>query len=200
MCLSCLARLAVEQPSLHAEMIEELRGRRDGAGDGDALPAGATPLETLTDHLTPGAILGNRYQIRSRLGRGGMGEVWLAFDLKLRVDVALKAVHTALLASEKAIQVLRQEVRSAREVVSPNVCRVYQLEELGDRAVLESRWFPALQQACAPARGVAAGPRGRGMSSSERLARCPDCGTAAIRTGCCSADREPDRPTAEPEP
>ena len=40
-----------------------------------------------------GRILGERYQIRELLGRGGMGEVFRAFDLKLRVDVALKAVR-----------------------------------------------------------------------------------------------------------
>ena len=45
-----------------------------------------------------GEILGNRYQVRSLLGRGGMGEVWRAFDLKLRVDVALKAVRGDFLA------------------------------------------------------------------------------------------------------
>lgn len=51
------------------------------------------------------------------------GEVYRAFDLKLRVDVALKAVRPELSSSEKARELLRQEVRSAREVVSPNVCR-----------------------------------------------------------------------------
>ena len=37
-----------------------------------------------------GQILGERYQMRELLGRGGMGEVWRAFEVKLRVDVALK--------------------------------------------------------------------------------------------------------------
>ncbi|HEY7817676.1 MAG TPA: serine/threonine-protein kinase, partial [Vicinamibacteria bacterium] len=74
-----------------------------------------------------GRILGERYQIREVLGRGGMGEVYRAFDLKLRVDVALKSVRAELSTSEKARELLRQEVRSARDVVSPNVCRVYDL-------------------------------------------------------------------------
>ncbi len=76
---------------------------------------------------SPGSILGERYQIREVLGRGGMGEVYRAFDLKLRVDVALKAVRPELSESEKARELLRQEVRSAREVVSPNVCRIFDL-------------------------------------------------------------------------
>ena len=76
---------------------------------------------------SPGGILGERYQIREVLGRGGMGEVFRAFDLKLRVDVALKAVRPELSSSEKARELLRQEVRSAREVLSPNVCRIFDL-------------------------------------------------------------------------
>ncbi len=75
----------------------------------------------------PGVILGERYQLREVLGRGGMGEVYRAFDLKLRVDVALKSVRPELSSSEKARELLRQEVRSAREVLSPNVCRIFDL-------------------------------------------------------------------------
>jgi WD40 repeat protein/predicted Ser/Thr protein kinase len=87
---------------------------------------GLEELETVAGP-GPGRILGERYQIREVLGRGGMGEVYRAFDLKLRVDVALKAVRPELLQSEKARELLRQEVRSAREVVSPNVCRIFDL-------------------------------------------------------------------------
>jgi WD40 repeat protein len=79
------------------------------------------------DGRGPGRILGERYQMRELLGRGGMGEVWRAFDLKLRVDVALKAIRAARGESERARDMLRQEVRSARAVVSPNVCRIFDL-------------------------------------------------------------------------
>ena len=68
-----------------------------------------------------GQILGERYQMRELLGRGGMGEVWRAFDLKLRVDVALKSVRAERLSSDRAHELLRQEVRSAREW-SPRTC------------------------------------------------------------------------------
>ena len=76
-----------------------------------------------------GRVLGDRYQVRELLGRGGMGEVYRAFDLKLRVDVALKAVRGERLGSSRAVEMLRREVRAAREVVSPNVCRVFDLVE-----------------------------------------------------------------------
>jgi len=80
--------------------------------------------------LAPGAILGERYRIRKLLGRGGMGEVWRAYDLKLRVDVALKSLHVQWLSNERMLETLRQEVRLARQVISPNVCRVFDLIEL----------------------------------------------------------------------
>ncbi|PWB71824.1 MAG: hypothetical protein C3F15_12320, partial [Holophagae bacterium] len=89
------------------------------------LPGGLpTPGEVV------GQVLGGRYQIRAFLGQGGMGEVWRAFDLKLRVEVALKALRPALARDATRLELLRQEVRAAREVTSPNVCRVYDLVEL----------------------------------------------------------------------
>jgi WD40 repeat protein len=70
-----------------------------------------------------------------------MGEVWRAYDLKLRVDVALKTLRAELLEKERALEALRQEVRSAREVVSPNVCRVFDLVELDGQELVSMEYI-----------------------------------------------------------
>jgi hypothetical protein len=107
LCPHCLVELALEEPSAVAEELDD--------------PENLPTLEYAAETLAPGQILGQRYQIRSLLGRGGMGEVWRAYDLKLRVDVALKALRVELLADKRALDLLRREVRAAREVISPNV-------------------------------------------------------------------------------
>jgi len=77
--------------------------------------------------IQPRHIISERYEIISKLGSGGMGEVWRAYDLKLRVDVALKSLRADLKKHEERTEVLRREVRTAREVISPNVCRIFDL-------------------------------------------------------------------------
>lgn len=72
-------------------------------------------------------IVAGRYEILSRLGSGGMGEVWHAYDVKLRMDVALKTLRFDLIKNDERIETLRSEVRNAREVISPNVCRIFDL-------------------------------------------------------------------------
>lgn len=84
----------------------------------------APTLDASRSRLYSEQEIAGRYKILKRLGRGEMGEVWHAFDQKLRVDIALKSVRRS---SPEAVEALRREVRTAREVISANVCRIFDL-------------------------------------------------------------------------
>jgi serine/threonine-protein kinase len=75
----------------------------------------------------PGTLLAGRYRVIYPLGRGGMGEVYRADDLKLGQAVALKFVRHDLPATAR--QRLYDEVRLGRQVSHPNVCRLYDVIE-----------------------------------------------------------------------
>lgn len=76
-----------------------------------------------------GTILAERYRIVGLLGKGGMGEVYRADDLKLRQPVALKFLPEALSGDRRRLERFHHEVRVAREVSHPNVCRIYDIAE-----------------------------------------------------------------------
>src|SRR5450755_1096989 len=77
----------------------------------------------------PGTLLAARYRIVALLGRGGMGEVYRADDLTLGQQVALKFLPLSVAADPGSADRFRNEVRFARQVSHPNVCRVYDLGE-----------------------------------------------------------------------
>jgi serine/threonine-protein kinase len=77
----------------------------------------------------PGTVLVKRYRIIGLLGRGGMGEVYRADDLKLGQPVALKFLPRGLEKDEGRLQRFLNEVRMALKVSHPNVCRVYDISE-----------------------------------------------------------------------
>lgn len=77
----------------------------------------------------PGTVVKHRFCIRRLLGRGGMGEVYEAFDLVLRQAVALKAVRANACDEPGAAERLMMEVRLGQLVDHPNVCRTYQIAQ-----------------------------------------------------------------------
>ena len=87
--------------------------------------------------FAPGTLLADRYRIVSLAGRGGMGEVYRADDLKLGQMVALKFLPAALERDPAARERLFAEVRNARTVSHPNVCRVYDIGEMDGPALSE---------------------------------------------------------------
>jgi serine/threonine-protein kinase len=78
----------------------------------------------------PGTILAGRYRIAGLLGRGGMGEVYRATDLTLGQVVALKFLPEATSRDERLLARFYNEVRIARQVAHPNVCRVYDIGQV----------------------------------------------------------------------
>jgi Protein kinase domain len=77
----------------------------------------------------PGTVLAGRYRIIGLLGKGGMGEVYRADDLKLGQAVALKFLPLSLEEDDERLARFLTEVRTARQVSHPNVCRMYDVGE-----------------------------------------------------------------------
>jgi serine/threonine-protein kinase len=88
----------------------------------------------------PGAMLDGRYRLHGLLGRGGMGEVYRADDLKLGQQVALKFLPRELDDDRGRLNRFLNEVKLARQVSHPNVCRVYDVGETGGQHYLSMEY------------------------------------------------------------
>ena len=86
-----------------------------------------TPLDR--GRFVAGTVLAGRYRIVGLLGKGGMGEVYKAEDLKLRQLVALKFLPEALSTDGPMLARFHHEVRAARQITHANVCRVHDIGE-----------------------------------------------------------------------
>src|SRR2546426_8871443 len=85
--------------------------------------------------LVPGTRLG-RYEIRSQLGAGGMGEVYLARDTKLDRRVAIKFLPESLVADEQARKRLVREAQAAARLDHPNICAIHEVSEEDGRSFI----------------------------------------------------------------
>ena len=88
----------------------------------------ATPIVP-AERFVPGTLLAARYRVVSALGRGGMGEVYRADDLKLGQAVALKFLPALATGGAERLERFYNEARMAREVSHPTVCRVHDIGE-----------------------------------------------------------------------
>ncbi len=72
-----------------------------------------------------------RYEIRSKLGEGGMGEVYLAEDTRLHRKVALKILPSELAANKDRMRRFEQEAQAAAALNHPNIAHTYEIGESG---------------------------------------------------------------------
>ena len=107
-----------------------------GAATGTAV----TGLAGGGGRFIPGAMVAGRYRIVGLLGRGGMGEVYRADDLKLGQAVALKFLPPGLEQSPTRLERFLNEVRTALKVTHPNVCRVFDIGEVDGQHYLSMEY------------------------------------------------------------
>src|SRR5437763_7388880 len=102
-----------------------------GSGIGPGAPSLSSTSSVDEGRFLPGTVVAGRYRVAGLLGRGGMGEVFRATDLTLGQAVALKFLPETTASDERALARFYNEVRIARQVTHPNVCRVYDVGVAG---------------------------------------------------------------------
>jgi len=150
----------------------------DGTAGGPApAPVKSRPLQGAG--FSPGTVLIERYRIVALLGRGGMGEVYRAEDLKLGNVVALKFLPTTLQNDAAALAAFHAEVRNARQVSHPNVCRVYDIGEVKGQHFLTMEYIDG-EDLASLLRRIGRLPPDKALETAHQicagLAAAHDCG------------------------
>jgi len=129
-CLSCGARLSVAAMPTSAAT----------AAISVSTVSSASHADPDEGRFLPGTLLADRYRILSRLGKGGMGEVYRATDLRLGQTVALKFLPEATTQDPGVLARFYNEVRVARQVTHPNVCRVFDIGDVGGQPFISMQY------------------------------------------------------------
>jgi tetratricopeptide (TPR) repeat protein len=141
--LAALARPTAERDSF---LVEACRGDDELLREVGSLllfheggdEADASPFVERED-FSAGDVFAGRYRMIARVGRGGMGDVWRADDLILEAPVALKLMHSASPSDRSRIL---QEVRLARTITHPAVCRAFDIGEAGETIFFSMEFVP----------------------------------------------------------
>ena len=84
----------------------------------------------MSSSLSAGTKLG-RYEIRSKIGAGGMGEVYRALDTELDRTVAIKILPDSLASDQQRLQVFLQEAKSASALNHPHILTIHEIGTSG---------------------------------------------------------------------
>lgn len=105
-------------------------------------PSGGSDSDSsVHGRFLPGTKIAGRYRIVSLAGRGGMGEVYRADDLKVGHPVALKFLPRDVAEGSLKFEYFLTEVRLSRQIAHPNVCRVYDIAEVDGQHFLSMEYI-----------------------------------------------------------
>jgi eukaryotic-like serine/threonine-protein kinase len=92
--------------------------------------------------LTPNTLIDGRYKVLSKLGSGGMADVFLAEDEQLSRKVALKLLHDRFAADPDFVERFRREAQAAAGLQHPNVVSVYDRGRFQDTYYIAMEYLP----------------------------------------------------------
>jgi Protein kinase domain len=141
-CLKCGAALPVS----NSTEMETVAVEVEAVAAASVRPASTQLLRSGSSQIPayrfePGTLLASRYRIISRLGKGGMGEVFRADDIMLGQPVALKFLSESATGNLSLLTRFYDEVRIARQITHPNVCRVYDIGEVEGQPYLSMEYI-----------------------------------------------------------
>lgn len=119
-------------PELSRE-LQELLAADENSGEAlenlvsDELHFLQEPFEPEPPTVASGELLAGRFEIRSQIGKGGMGAVYEAFDRELGTTLALKIMHGDLALDASARDRFHREINLARQITHPHACRIFDI-------------------------------------------------------------------------
>ncbi|HEU4479746.1 MAG TPA: serine/threonine-protein kinase, partial [Pyrinomonadaceae bacterium] len=120
--------------------VESLLAAHDKDGSFIDSPAYKAVSELMQENeLKPGQVLG-AYEITSFIGRGGMGEVYLAEDMRLRRKVALKLLPSSVTKDVSRLHRFEQEARAASALNHPNIIAIYEIVEVNSTLMMAAEF------------------------------------------------------------
>jgi len=99
-------------------------------------PSLTRTLETPVSVFKPGALIAGKYKILDEIGRGGMGVVYKAEDIKLKRSVALKFLPPHLMDSPELKERFLIEAQAAAALNHPNICVIHEVGESEERSYI----------------------------------------------------------------
>ena len=122
-----LAAVPVED-GLRRELDQLVKAFEAGGSNLDAVANKVQAMVPVAaDSFAPGDVLLNRFRIIRKLGHGGMGDVYQAFDMELSETVALKRIRPEIDESPHVLFRFKREVQLARRLTGHNICRIHEL-------------------------------------------------------------------------